>query len=124
VITLPFHIARTRFCDKFPVARKIICTHNPHQLVPKLEFFDLFSRYEYTLSHLSNMVDSASATPYLSLPVVNKTISWESEWQLPTDIVASKNRIPDVVQKHIFVTGCTGFLGPVLAAEILKQYLI
>ncbi len=131
VIVSPDSTLATLGCDSLATTRLVNILRNKgihvtmYQLYPIRYYIErlhcMISRYEYPLSHISQMVETNSL---VSLPVSTKQVQWELEWQLPADIAALRQREPQQQreQQHIFVTGCTGFFGPLLVGEILEQY--
>lgn len=57
--------------------------------------------------------------------VKKETINWSKEWELPEEILKIQPRVDSSIKsrekKHVFLTGATGFLGPLLLFEILIQ---
>jgi len=82
----------------------------------------LQSLFEYPLSHISRLVDIVYNNGDVSSLLVSSdpSIDWKKEFELNFDHI--KKYEPSQSQRHIFLTGCTGFLGPILVDEILKQY--
>ena len=80
--------------------------------------------YEHTLAHVSQLLHAASSTSSLTwvTPVVRASVQWSSEWRLPDDIASVAPASTSARGTHVFVTGGTGFLGPVLLRRILDAY--
>lgn len=74
--------------------------------------------FEYPLSHIAQLLESNEQM----VPLIKPSIDWSSEWQIPADFPKRNLNINKEQQIHVLVSGCTGFLGPVLVAEILSQY--
>jgi thioester reductase-like protein len=90
----------------------------------------LSALYSYTLGHIDDALAAASSGGIMAvtLSVLDATVvDWAEEWTLPADILtsscsfsaqASSSAAADVV----FVTGATGFVGPVLVVELLRRF--
>jgi hypothetical protein len=81
--------------------------------------------YEYPLSHLAQLVENRNNNVLVSVvaaPLIHNSMNWDLEWHLPPSFPQRHVTSTPTPQKHIFMTGCTGFLGPVLLAEILRVY--
>ncbi|KAH3763166.1 fatty-acid-coa ligase FadD [Pelomyxa schiedti] len=86
--------------------------------------------FEYPLSHLSRMLEQTKSGSVVASEQYGGSVevNWAAEWNLQsyglntnlsdTHVAPSGNRDGG----SVFVTGCTGFLGPVLVSEILAQY--
>ncbi len=89
----------------------------------------------YPLSHLSQLLSQANNTIIVPMSTISP-VSWIAETTLPPNLHKTDNKVvyyPKLTNKfladllffkgkHVLVTGCTGFFGPILLSEILSQY--
>ena len=73
--------------------------------------------YNHQLDHLEEIL--------LKNRIVHHEITidmdWRKEYQIPDRIKSLIGRSPSAQKRNILVTGCTGFLGPLLISEILEK---
>jgi fatty acid CoA ligase FadD9 len=74
--------------------------------------------YEYPLCHIADMIAAGENAPQGS--VVRAVVDWHAACQLP-EMAPPAARSPGS-PTGVFLTGATGFLGPVLLAELFAAY--
>jgi fatty acid CoA ligase FadD9 len=78
--------------------------------------------YEYPLGHFSDLLDRAGSPSVIPTAApIRAPIDWKAEAALPPTLpeVAAP---PEPGRTAVLMTGCTGFLGPVLLSEILRVF--
>ena len=83
------------------------------------------SVFEYPFGHFSDLLDMDKHGSIVPIPQTG-SIFWPNEWNLESYL--TQDEISDLRPQvsnpstGIMLTGCTGFLGPILRSEILIQY--
>ena len=83
-----------------------------------LATLDMGSLFGFTLGHLSAMLQPGMSAQLLAVSRASEHVDWAHELTLP----ALPDPLSGASGKHVFVTGATGFIGPVLVAEVLARY--